>query len=538
MTCVSITYLTPSAQGDEHLGTASIAAYLEKHGVKVILDIISFDQDNPNVGAVFERLPDNADLYGFPLFHSNASLIYAISGKIKEKYQGSKVFVGGRLATDAYNFVLNDCPSVDFVVLGDGEYPLLEAVRAIEAGTSLDEIDSIVVQGKEESGNKVPSIVDLSDLPWMSRGYLERMIEKGYGTARISTSRGCCANCSFCSHNSYSKAAGGKRWRGRDMKDVFDEIISIYNKYGIRSFTFNDGSFEDPGKLGKQRIRELCNYIIAYPVKFHLWCFLRADTFDEKDTELIQLMKKAGFSEVFIGIESGSDADLKVYNKKATLEDNVRSIKLFQDNGINVLFGFIIFNPMSTRKSLKDDFEFLKHYKDWRPTAYINRVAIYYNTLMHKECEKAGLLKQEFSYLNPMGYNFLDPDVAKIWEFIEDKLQKSMIFTKGDLDLFYFSNFYYNMLALFPTETEKFAYRFENLMNEFASVLSWYFEHIYVDFDLDAAEAKQKEFEKRMNVLFRRMNSLKINIIMQEPFKSYIREALSSNKKRSSINFI
>ncbi|MHB1392556.1 MAG: B12-binding domain-containing radical SAM protein [Clostridia bacterium] len=536
MKCVSLTYLSPSVQGDEHLGTASIAAYLEEHGVEVVLNILSFDQDNPNPAAALEELPEKADIYGFPLFHSNANLIYALSGKIKEKYPESKVFVGGRLATDAYKLVLNDCPSLDFVVLGDGEYPLLEAVKAIEEGRSLAEIGSIVVQGEEAYNNKVPCIVELSDLPWMSRGYLEKMIENGYGTARISTSRGCCANCSFCSHNSYNKVIQSKRWRGRKMKDVFDEIISIYERYGIRSFTFNDGSFEDPGELGKQRIKELCNLIIAYPVKFHLWCFLRADTFTEKDVDTIRLMKEAGFTEVFIGIESGNDEDLKVYNKKATITDNVRSISLFQDNGINVLFGFIMFNPMSTKETLRADYEFLKNYKDWRPSAYINRIAIYYNTILHKECEKVGLLRQDFSYLNPMGYNYLDSDVEKIWDFIANKLQKSMLFTKGDLDLFYFSNFYYNMLALFPKETGKFAVRFEKIMNDFASELSEYFKYIYVDYNLDMAESKLKEFEERMKLIFQAMNSLKLSIIMKEPFKTYIREALSNNKDWSSIS--
>ena len=266
---VFMAYLTPDVSSEEHLGTASIAAYLEQHFVPVLLKRIPFEPENPNIEKMFQELPEDVKLFGFPLFNTNAEVIYRLAKKIKERDNECKIFVGGRLATDAYDLILNDCADIDFVVLGDGEVPVWKVVEAMEAGKNLSGLPSIVLQGQTKVEDKYPYIVDINEIPWVSRQYLEQIIELGSGTARLTTSRGCCANCSFCSFNSYSNKMKSKRWQGRDIKDIYHEVIDLYNRYGIRSFSFNDGSFEDPGKLGKERIREFCNLIIAYPVKFH-----------------------------------------------------------------------------------------------------------------------------------------------------------------------------------------------------------------------------------------------------------------------------
>lgn len=532
---VFMAYLTPGVSSEEHLGTASIAAYLEKHSVPVILKRIPFEPVNPDIEKMFLELPEDVKLFGFPLFNTNAEVIYHLAKKIKERDKECKIFVGGRLATDAYDLVLKDCEDIDFIVLGDGEVPVWKVVEAMEAGEDLGGLPSIVLQGQAGAEDKCPYIVDIKEMPWVSRQYLKQIIELGSGTARLTASRGCCANCSFCSFNSYSNKMKSRRWQGREIQDIYNEVIDIYSRFGIRSFTFNDGSFEDPGKLGKERIREFCNLIMAYPVKFHFWCFLRAETFREEDTELIKLMKKAGFSEVFIGVEAGNDADLKVYNKRATMEDNRRSIRLFEDNDINVLFGFIMFNPFSTRDSLRENYEFLVENNNWRPHAFAGKVALFYKTALHIRCENEGLLTENFSYLNPMGYRFKDPDIIPLWDFIENHLLNSIVFQKYDVDIFYFNNFFNDMVAIFPEEMTAFVPRYKKLMKDFAAVQAEYFKNLYVDYDLVNARQQLEGFEHKMSSIIKAMNAFKLSIIVNEPFKSFIWEVLGGTNKEQKV---
>lgn len=523
-------YLTTNPQGDEHLGTASIASYLEHHNIAVELKIIVYDSHNYCIDNILDEIPPS-DIIGFPIYNTNALVIYDIAHKLKERSPETLISVGGPLATDAADEILKDCGYIDLVILGDGEETYLQLIEAIENKSNIEDIQYVLTRKDKNREIKKPHVVEIEKLPWVSRQYLEQMIKRGFGTARLTASRGCCANCSFCSHNSYTKSAN-KHWRGRKISDVFNEVIHLYRTYGIQSFTFNDGSFEDPGRLGKERIKEFCEFVISSGHRFHFWAFFRAETFSEKDVSLIELMKKAGFTEVFIGVESQNEVDLQFYNKRATSKNNIDSLKLFQKCGINVLFGFIMFNPISTLNSLKENYIFLSETNNWRPHAFVGRVAIYYKTDLQYRCMQLNVLNDDFSYLTPFAYRFVDANTGRIWKFIEDNLLKSIVFEKYDFDLFYFNNYMNNLLALFPNETLKYADQLQSVLMKVSTLLSAYFYNLYYIQDFQKAIEGISDLEESMAKYILEMNSLKIKMILHEPFRSYIRQLSLKSKEK------
>jgi radical SAM superfamily enzyme YgiQ (UPF0313 family) len=61
------------------------------------------------------------------------------------------------------------------------------------------------------------------------------------------------------------------------------------------------------------------------------------------DQELMQLMSKAGFNKVFVGIETPHEASLSECDKKQnTKRDLVATVKIIQRNGFEVTGGFIV----------------------------------------------------------------------------------------------------------------------------------------------------------------------------------------------------
>ena len=74
------------------------------------------------------NLPGDSHYFGFPLFHSNANKAYELIKIIKKYYPKSIAFAGGPFATLASKEILNDCPDIDFTVLGDGELPIYNAI--------------------------------------------------------------------------------------------------------------------------------------------------------------------------------------------------------------------------------------------------------------------------------------------------------------------------------------------------------------------------------------------------------------------------
>lgn len=516
---VLFAYLTNNPYGEEHLGTASIASYLEKQNYEVILKLVIYKPNEYNIERIVDDLPQ-VDIIGFPIFTINARVIFELCKKIKEKFPQTLVTVGGPLATDAAREILEDCKDIDLVVLGDGEETYCELAEAIEKGKDYSSMEHVLVQNDKDASNKVPFITDIANKPWVSRQYLEQVISRGFMTARLTTARGCCSSCAFCSHNSYTRGTN-KVWRGRDIEDVYKEIIYLYEKYGIQSFSINDGSFEDPGRVGKERVKKFCNLIINSGLKFHFWSFLRAETFNEADLQLVQAMRQAGFTTVFIGVESQNIDDLTFYHKRATPQDNIRALELFKNCGINVIYGFILFNPRSDKISLKENYKFLKSIECWRPHVFVSRLDIYYKTQMHKQCRELGVLTSDFNYLNSTAYRFIDDEVNEIWKFIEENLLDSIIFSKYDAIIFNFNNYLYSLLAFMPNEIDVFLEQFNLIAKRISNCLVEYFYNLYDEKNLEKAKKDIPIFESNMEKYVREVEDLKLKMLRRNLIKQF-----------------
>ena len=73
-------------------------------------------------------------------------------------------------------------------------------------------------------------------------------------------------------------------------------------------------------------------------------------------------MKQAGFERVLIGIESANPAVLRLFRKVESLQTIRQSIEILRQVGIDIIPGFMIFNPYTTIETLEVDLEFLETY--------------------------------------------------------------------------------------------------------------------------------------------------------------------------------
>lgn len=484
---VSLIYVSDYMKTVEHLGTASIKAYLETKAIPTSLHTV-YEKDD--LASFVLTLPYDSHYFGFPLFHSNTKRVYELIKIIKKHFPKSIIFVGGPFATLASEKVLNDCLDIDFIVLGDGELPTYNAIQLCEKNSTLEGADSILTRC--DQNKKVPGVVNLKEISWPARDYLEKSISEGNRNAKIYASRGCCGNCSFCSFNIYYRHSKNKCWYGREIEDVFNEIVFINSKYGIRDFTFVDGSFEDPGDIGKKRINKLCDLLLNYPIKMTFWCWLRAETFRESDIALISKMKKAGFIVVYVGFEANNESDLKIYKKRNCVSDNERTIQLFTRNKIEIEYGYIILNPYSTRETLKENYLFLKKHNVSQTSLYTNRCYIYYGTDIFYMAQRDGLLSSTYSYLNPLNYNYIDSFAEELSQFIDKYYYNSEIMTL-EMNYLEFKKSFFRINHLFPEITNKYYDIFKELEINIGLLISSYFEIIYLENNLFKAQNNLQE---------------------------------------------
>jgi radical SAM superfamily enzyme YgiQ (UPF0313 family) len=159
-----------------------------------------------------------------------------------------------------------------------------------------------------------------------------------YRSMMMQTTVGCRFRCDFCDIIQFN----GGFTRPKTLKSVRDELEALFG-LGYRGgiFTVDDNFVGNP-----DAIESILHVMIEfqrdhdYPFSFYTQASL--DLGSPKLAHLLPLMKAAGFSEVFLGIENPDPAALKGMNKKQNLKvDIAETVATIQRSGIEVMAGFI-----------------------------------------------------------------------------------------------------------------------------------------------------------------------------------------------------
>ncbi|MEL7562226.1 radical SAM protein [Dehalogenimonas sp. 4OHTPN] len=206
---------------------------------------------------------------------------------------------------------------VDFVVIGPGEYTMLELANHLEKGTpvALADIRGLAFKqdGKVVVNPDRPFIQNLDELPdpaW----HLVPM--EDYWEKSLNTSRGCPSKCIFCYNPPFHKGQLGEFSAER----IVSQMETLKNRYSVTLFRF----FEDDFCHNRPRLHRFCNLVIEKKMKIRWDCDARAGLTEED----VSLMKRSGCASVGFGVESGSPRLLKFIRKTAKLEDIKQTFKL------------------------------------------------------------------------------------------------------------------------------------------------------------------------------------------------------------------
>ncbi len=95
----------------------------------------------------------------------------------------------------------------------------------------------------------------------------------------------------------------------------------------------------------RKHLEEFCNKILEKQLPFEWGCSSRIDVLDEKT---VSLMKKANCTDIFLGIETGSDKIQKIINKNLDLSKAVEMIKYINKVKIKPTLSFVYCFPDET----------------------------------------------------------------------------------------------------------------------------------------------------------------------------------------------
>lgn len=473
----------------ENVGIGRITAYLKEKGVEPTTTYLG----NEQISKCLEEVDTSVGIFGFSVYPANVYFFGQLASAIKKENRDAVIFFGSKMATTYYRRILRDSrfKDIDCVILGDGEETLLQLLNEMNNNRAgLNEFvkshKHIASAGNYE--NKEPASLDINTLPYPDRSWI---YANNYVGAFICDSHGCVGRCSFCCQVNYHK-----KWNGRSPEDVFHEMKTIYDSSSVRQFMFTGGSFEDPGELGKQKVRKLCQMIIDSGMELSMVSFLRADTFHDnsEDRNLLKLMHDAGLYQVIVGVESGNAEDLKLYNKRATVEDNKRTLRLLNEIGIYYgFFGFISFNPYSTIEKLQQNYQFLIDAKALFLYHYGSKLWLHYDTGMYDRTINDGLITEdsEFDYADGYVWKFMDPESEKMYRYIKDTtgdlaaISKQIEQEAASIDA---------LIRLIP-DNQSYVKEFEANMNRSAEILQDYFEPIFMKGNLCLPQSTIEKFK-------------------------------------------
>lgn len=290
-------------------GLLTVAALLPKEWEKRLIDLNTQDFNEK-------------DLQWADLIFISAMVIQRESVKKiinQAKNLGKKIVAGGPLFTTGYEEFLD---GIDYFVLGEAEVSLPLFLEDFKNGN----LKKIYKSDRWPDINKAP-------VP------LWKLIDmKEYASMGIQLSRGCPFNCEFCD----IILLNGRVPRVKDKEQVLNELNALYERGWRGSVFFVDDNFiGNKIKIKEEILPAMIKWMTDRDYPFTLNTQISINLADDK--ELMELMVKAGFNTVFIGIESPNEESLKECGKFQNINRNLlESIRIIHNHGLQVQAGFIL----------------------------------------------------------------------------------------------------------------------------------------------------------------------------------------------------
>jgi anaerobic magnesium-protoporphyrin IX monomethyl ester cyclase len=391
--CVLINPATPLGLGyiSEHLGLGYLAARLAQDGwhseiVDAYLDRVTLDETVQCLEGLSRPCFVGITVISARAWQATRKLI----GRIRDLWPGIRIVLGGYYATFWHNWILTQCPEGTIVVRGEGEETLSDLTQHLWQGTPYHSTLGISFRsgGRIQVNEARPLISNLNILPFPTRPTLQTVITRG-GFPSIYGSRGCYFVCSFCQVCQFYRSQPGSVYRARSIDNVLDEVEALIAATSEGYIGFVDDEFVGAGTKGMERTWTFCRAIEQRGLVFQYGIQCRADSVDR---ELFARLKETGLGHVYLGIESAVQRSLDLFEKRVTVDDNLRAVRTLEDLGIDYTMGFILCDPYTTLDELKQNVAFIQQVAAF-PLG-LNGLNVLRGTPLETRFDSEGLLKR------------------------------------------------------------------------------------------------------------------------------------------------
>ncbi len=334
------------------LGLITVSAMLPNDWQKKLVDLNIEDLKNEDIAW--------ADYVFLSSMYVQKESVSEILARCREF--SVKVIAGGPLFTQEYE----NYPQIDHFILNEAEITLPPFLCDLENGI----LPKRIYQTDEYADLIISPVPDYQLLNF-----------KAYASMSLQVSRGCPFSCDFCEITTLL----GHKVRIKNNEQIINELETLYHLNWRGPVAVVDDNFIGNKKIIKNELLPSMTEWMRlhnYPFSFNAQTSINlAD-----DNRLLKMMREAGFTSTFIGIETPVEESLqschKTHNENRDLLENVKQI---QKAGLQVSGGFIVGFDSDTSTVFQRQIDFIQ--KSGIVSAMVGLLNAPKNTRLYKQME-------------------------------------------------------------------------------------------------------------------------------------------------------
>ncbi len=356
------------------------AVYYLKTYIKKINDNVEILELNINLNtldilsAIHNKKPD---ILAFSVYIWNSNIIKYILKEIKKILPNTKIIVGGPEVSYNADYWLNEFPSIDHVIIGEGESAISHIIK--------NNPTSKKIFIKNPPFKEIDFPYEKEDLIALKNKYIY-----------YESSRGCPFRCSYC-----LSSREDQKTQFRNLNNVIDEIDFIA-KYNPKIIKFVDRTFN----AKQSHSQAIWKFLIEknYDIRFHFE--IHPGLLEESDFEILSNAKK-GYFQFEIGIQSLNEKTLKAVNRTSDWNKSKENIKkLLKQGNIHIHLDLIVGLPYEDLPSFKKSFNGLYELKPHQ--LQIGFLKVLPGTPIELQKKRFGIINTDFAPYIILSNNWLD----------------------------------------------------------------------------------------------------------------------------------
>lgn len=300
---------------------------------------------NENVSLIGEIiLSKKPKIVGFYTICNAFVIAVKLAEYIKSRNSEICIIFGGPQATVTAKECLQEFGFVDLISLGEAEQQIELLVDAIVNNKGINKVPGIAFrEGDCIQFNPSLNLISENELgKYTVYDYSPFKIDSGKRLG-LEGGRGCPFSCTFCTTSSF----WGRKYRVKDVELLVNEMKIFNQKYNVSKFSIQHDMFT----AKRKHVMDFCNTLINEELGFDWTCSSRIDVLDK---DLLDTMKQANCTSIYLGIETGSKRMQKILAKNLNLDEAFEMIKYLKEIRMRMTISFIYCFPDETVDDFKE----------------------------------------------------------------------------------------------------------------------------------------------------------------------------------------